>query len=119
MAYVKTTWQTGDVITAEKLNKMEDGIEAGQGFFISGTWSEVSGEHWYTFDKTFTEIKAAMDAGIMPVVKVAAFAEAQIPEHYYTILDADFTEKVLKLNAESVLVARDEGENDIPVIAIE
>lgn len=28
MAYVKTTWQTGDVITAEKLNNMEGGIEA-------------------------------------------------------------------------------------------
>lgn len=30
MAYVKTTWATGDVITAEKLNNMEDGIEAAQ-----------------------------------------------------------------------------------------
>lgn len=28
MAYVKTTWETGDVITAEKLNNMEGGIEA-------------------------------------------------------------------------------------------
>ena len=28
MAYVKTIWQTGDVITAEKLNNMEGGIEA-------------------------------------------------------------------------------------------
>ena len=26
--YVKTTWATGDVITAEKLNNMEDGIES-------------------------------------------------------------------------------------------
>lgn len=28
MAYVKTVWATGDVITAEKLNKAEEGIEA-------------------------------------------------------------------------------------------
>ena len=27
MAYVKTVWETGDVITAEKLNNMEKGIE--------------------------------------------------------------------------------------------
>ena len=27
MAYEKQTWQTGDVITQEKLNHMEDGIE--------------------------------------------------------------------------------------------
>lgn len=29
MAYEKTTWATGDVITAEKLNHAEDGIAAG------------------------------------------------------------------------------------------
>lgn len=28
MSYVKTEWATGDVITAQKLNNMEDGIEA-------------------------------------------------------------------------------------------
>ena len=26
MAYDKTNWQTGDVVTAEKLNKLEDGV---------------------------------------------------------------------------------------------
>lgn len=32
MSYTKTNWQTGDVITAEKLNKIEDAIEeASQG----------------------------------------------------------------------------------------
>lgn len=28
MSYEKQTWQTGDVITAEKLNHIEDGVEA-------------------------------------------------------------------------------------------
>ena len=28
MSYVKNSWQSGDVITATKLNRMEDGIEA-------------------------------------------------------------------------------------------
>ena len=28
MAYIPTVWETGDVITAEKLNKAEEGIEA-------------------------------------------------------------------------------------------
>ena len=27
MSYVKTTWQTGDIVTANKLNKMEQGIQ--------------------------------------------------------------------------------------------
>lgn len=26
MAYVKTVWESGDVITAEKLNKIEDAL---------------------------------------------------------------------------------------------
>lgn len=26
MTYIKTEWQTGDVITAEKLNHIEDGL---------------------------------------------------------------------------------------------
>lgn len=28
MAYIKTTWQNGDIITAEKLNHIETGIES-------------------------------------------------------------------------------------------
>ena len=31
MAYTKQTWQTGEVITAEKLNHIEDGIAEGNG----------------------------------------------------------------------------------------
>ena len=27
MDYTKTTWKTGDVITAEKMNNLEDGVE--------------------------------------------------------------------------------------------
>lgn len=34
MAYVKTNWKTGDVITAENLNNMEGGIEAAEAFII-------------------------------------------------------------------------------------
>lgn len=34
MAYVKNTWRDGDIITAEKLNRLEDGVEE------SGTGSQ-------------------------------------------------------------------------------
>lgn len=39
MAYTKQTWQTGETITAEKLNHMEDGI-AGAG---GGVSSRIAG----------------------------------------------------------------------------
>ena len=31
MAYTPTNWQTGDTITAEKLNKLENGVASGGG----------------------------------------------------------------------------------------
>lgn len=34
MAYDKQTWQTGDIITAPKLNHMEDGIESAPGYHV-------------------------------------------------------------------------------------
>lgn len=27
MAYERTTWECGDIVTAEKLNNLEDGVE--------------------------------------------------------------------------------------------
>lgn len=54
MAYNKTTWETGDVITAEKLNNIENGIAAIKGVMsitlsedgdtatLSATWQQIS-----------------------------------------------------------------------------
>ena len=62
MSYTKTTWETGDVITAEKLNKMEDGIESAAGSSSGGatlvvTYSEEGTTG--TLNKTWNEIKDA------------------------------------------------------------
>ena len=43
MAYTPTVWETGDVITAEKLNKMECGIEASNSYItIPGDLETIS-----------------------------------------------------------------------------
>ena len=39
MSYVKTEWQTGDLITADKINKIEDGIEV-----LSEGYEELKGD---------------------------------------------------------------------------
>ena len=62
MSYTPTTWQTGDTITAEKLNHMEDGIEnANEPFVVTltPTAEDFSG----TMDKTVAEINTAYEAG--------------------------------------------------------
>lgn len=69
MSYTPTNWQNGDTITAEKLNKMEGGIESANAPFVvtlTPTALDYSGE----MDKTVAEIYAADMAGRKIVYKV-------------------------------------------------
>ena len=72
MGYTPTNWATGDVITAEKLNNMESGIVgAGKGFFVihaTGVADPQNTTTQPTLDKTFAEISAAYQSGLMPVI---------------------------------------------------
>ena len=56
MAYTPTVWETGDVITAEKLNNMESGIGS---FYCRVSYN---GETWIC-DKTIAQMIEAYDAG--------------------------------------------------------
>ena len=69
MSYTPTQWQTGDTITAEKLNNMESGIENVNNPFIvtlTPTAQDFSG----TMDKTVAEINEAYTAGQKIVFRV-------------------------------------------------
>lgn len=62
MSYTPTEWQTGDTITAEKLNNMESGIEnANEPLFVTltPTAADLSG----TMDKSPQEIAEAVVSG--------------------------------------------------------
>ena len=65
MAYVKQTWQTGDVVTSAKLNHMEDGIAnacINIGSHMDETdWSVV-------LNSTWAEIKAMCESGSSVVI---------------------------------------------------
>lgn len=59
MSYTPTQWATGDTVTAEKLNKMEGGIELANDPFVvtlTPTAADLSG----TMDKTPAEIDEAI-----------------------------------------------------------
>lgn len=70
MSYTPTEWGNGDVITAAKLNKMEQGIsEASSGgssgggiFWLTETPPPAQGEH-YGIDASYNEIVAALESG--------------------------------------------------------
>lgn len=60
--YTPTNWQTGDVITADKLNHMEEGI-SGSGYDLILGWDDE--ENTYTgigksFDELFSKISSGM-----------------------------------------------------------
>lgn len=64
MAYTPTVWATGDIITAEKLNKIENGIENVSGSIYAVTITNIDYTNsTFTYDKTWNEIKAAYEAG--------------------------------------------------------
>lgn len=76
MAYTRTTWSTGDTITATKLNNIEQGIvnldnaSGGGGggsssseLLVTVTKSTSGGSTTYTMDKTYAEIYNAFTAG--------------------------------------------------------
>ena len=67
MSYTPTNWENGDIITAEKLNKLENGVADSGG---SGGDSNIFAIHYTidgtfaaTSDKTYTEIQTAVAAG--------------------------------------------------------
>ena len=70
MAYNKTTWASGDVVTSEKLNNIESGIselDESSDVFIVNVISDVSFPTTdksisVTLDKTFEEMAAAFNA---------------------------------------------------------
>lgn len=66
MSYTPTTWQTGDTVTATKLNKIEQGIAGAGGALICNT-NGISGS--YTLDKTAQEMYEAMTAGTPVYIK--------------------------------------------------
>lgn len=64
MAYVPTEWETGDVITAALLNKMENGIAANSKYIVETTLEESS----LICNKTWAEISEAFEAGMYVVI---------------------------------------------------
>lgn len=75
MSYEKTTWQNGDVITAEKLNNLENGVEAAEG----GTAAPImviellDTPGGFRFNKTFKEVFQHVQSGGLAYVYRSGF----------------------------------------------
>lgn len=81
MSYEKQTWVTGETITADKLNHMEDGIGS-DGNFVP-TFTVKNGGTTITCDKTYEEVLAAITANKCCMAKVIWDGMQGLEEHYY------------------------------------
>lgn len=78
MAYTKTVWETGDVITAAKLNNAEDGIEAAYGLIVKDVEDVL--------DTKAGDIMKAIENGQVVYLAIAAAGEQREVLYYYLML---------------------------------
>lgn len=89
MAYTPTNWQTGDIITAEKLNKAERGIADAFPLVVGVRMAEGS-QSAMVMDKTYADIEEAIDKDL-PVImnqKVYASEDELLGAYLYYLMSA-------------------------------
>ena len=71
MSYEKHTWETGETITAEKMNNLEDGVASfSSGIMIINAIAAKNGSSYIvTADKTYEDVMAAYNEGKMIIVR--------------------------------------------------
>ena len=89
MSYTKQTWQSGDTITAQKLNHIEDGIANG-GVLVVHSYPDPDDPSTDVLDKTWQQIHdAAFSVLIGTTIDQIAFGYIElIGEDPYSV---DFT----------------------------
>lgn len=83
MGYTPTTWQSGDVITSTKLNKLEQGVSNSvTGMVVN--WDSSNN----VLDKTYAEIHDAFAAGTLVRIKYSYGSQQySYDEHYGVVTD--------------------------------
>ena len=62
MSYTPTEWKTGDIVSSQRLNKLEEGVKDAYGVMVINNNDN-------TLDKTWQEIYDAIGAGKLCVVR--------------------------------------------------
>lgn len=82
MSYEKQNWETGEVITADRLNHMEDGIATDKILMV--TLKQESAIGTYTADYAYDDVAAFVNAGGFVIFRVdKRTASLQQPLTYY------------------------------------
>ena len=82
MAYEPTVWKSGDTVTSAKLNKLEQGVaNAGGGGSSGGVLFVTVGES-NICDKSYNDIKTAIEDGILPILVIPSGDEDTLAMMY-------------------------------------
>lgn len=99
MAYTPTVWATGDVITAEKLNKAENGIAVANADVLIVTVSEG------TLDKKFSEIYSAYPKVLLANADDGEILYAPVAQFFI----AEGSEYVVKFGSSNYIATTADG----------
>ena len=81
MSYTPTNWQTGDTVTATKLNNMETGINnAANAFVVTLTPTDL--DFSGTMDQTPAAITAAFERGARIIFDIPSMNARVIPQQF-------------------------------------
>lgn len=83
MSYIKQTWVDGDIVTAEKMNHIEDGVGNGGVFFVE--FSTTPNTDDLKSDKTYSEIAQAIDKNQFVVAYSKSLNGSYIDFTYYPL----------------------------------
>ena len=100
MSYEPTEWKTGDTVTSEKLNKLENGVSDASegGALVVNLTIDTSGTPKYVLDKTWQEIYNAShvviksdSAGARGFQMVVGILPASLSGDAYMVYAVDFS----------------------------
>lgn len=84
MSYTPTEWTSGDVITAEKLNKLEGGVaESGAGSDNGPLFVRFLENDAWRLDASFNQVKDAVDAGRAVILETSTDGNSYV---YHTFI---------------------------------
>lgn len=117
MAYTTTNWENGDVITAAKLNKLEQGVaDIFHLLFPVHVEADfdLSAIHKYTADMTYAEVRELMETGRVPIYTFHTLPTTGVIENIrYFIPSNVLSTKIVVVQNDDEYVAHDStGVND-------
>lgn len=94
MSYTPNNWQTGDIVTAQKLNNIEQGIKDSETIFVEAVWSGAITEfNSPTYSMTAMEVAGAIQSGKEVKVKLGFINSGGVTEYLWVAPLVSFNDR--------------------------